>query len=1115
MKEPEITPDSPASDSTYHEYPNGSELELPIFNTVSNGSAQKQDSLNSSGSFATSPFYYSPAPIAAAAPAAPSLTLKSVRALRASPSMKLVANSALLLKAYQLDMDCPPMWSGYVRDQLTRRLRQLTGKALDPDTLFIRLTHDTQPAVESDGREQYTKQFSLTELATISFNVPAMQALFGATLADTALDDSLPDFMASNAMDVILNAPWAADYKALINAFWARHEATFRALAKLSFLHDLHTHFAQRKLGWEGYHLGLDILGLRDFPDNPECLEYPATGTLSSVSMLSLNGRRAPGVFQLRSHTTSHCFIHQPGDAAQPTEYISDDPQRMTRMLLDALNATGGVQITDAAENEAVVVPELSTVEGDFFVAITKVQKQLSLDYLHREAMTDVEPVTEHPWLKPIRSALNLVSAADLWQTRPTVLQRVPAPLKTAARLMRKVMKDEHGLDINPDQVFIRYVRGKTFTPLGSARVPITQVKTPAGLPISLSQALINNYRVEHAEGYLDHDARTIVYIDATQNGHAVDIQELAVTPQAIENHIRKIDFLRVMTRRVERFWDRHQDSVEQCFKTTFMTQAVVCLKARLLFKSGFDIVVKALEQLYVKPRSGVIERTTLGFYLQYSVFEGLQEIYCPGLLVFREQGRAQRVLYQAGLAKCFIEFDSDEAIVQYVQKAAKNQQWRESVLNYVPLRHHQRLSYILQIWAGELSPREPTSLLRPWTDTLYNHDAHTAAGHNLCSKHLTVSPFRYMAQTLRQNGLMDAQDVIVTSNEVLLNYWTRQFNHLQILLAPMSFLLTPALIATLATEAGIVSLNIASANLPGARHEEKRQAALAVLSLGFLQLSPYTPALLRSLGKLVRPTKFVTTSATLTNNTRSFSGLLNRSMHTRHTRLEKFFDTDSLLKTWNIPGHPRFGTSPVKTWKLTHKFLLWTSDRGKARTLVVSTHGYYLPWSKNTLIPNGTELHVYAPHGYTLLDPSLHHVVQQRVKPFGILDNQANTWVAAPNTPPSYVLTDKLLAGTSQSGKIKNYTLSKFQSPDGESYHYISHVVRNSNLSPFSGRLLRTPMDVLTVRKRLGMADPTLEELFKSLLDHGIRYDKILLLHCRCSAFKAMNGTAPVYPGS
>jgi hypothetical protein len=1036
----------------------------------------------------------------------PAIDLKKLKALRRSPAMKLVVSSPLLLKAYQLDMDCPPKLDEYVREQLIRLLRRRTAKALEPDQLFIRFTHDDQPAVEGDGRERYAKKMSLTELAIISFDVPAMLALMNSTLDDRVLDESFPEFTASSAMDMILNAPLATDYATLTRAFWARHETTYCALAKLSFLHDQHTHFSRRRISLDGYRLGLDILGLTAFPENSECLESPATGTRSSASMLSLNGCRVAGAFQLKSHNTSHCFIHQPGSAAEPIEYISDDPKRMTHMLLNALNEHGGPRAPDSAEDESALQVGLSVIEGDVFAAITTVQKQLSLGYLPGDSVST-------DWLKPIQPALKLVGAVCLWQTRPTILQRIPSPQKTAARLMRNVMKDEHGLDINPDQVFIRYIRGKSFTPLGSARVPVTQFNMPDGLPISLSQALIGNYRVEHAEGYLDHDARTIVYIDPTEKDHAATVQELPVSPQAIENHIRRIDFLPLMTRRAERFWNRHQDSVEECFKTSFMTQAVLSLKSRLLFKSGFDIVVKALEQLYVKPRSGAIKRTVLGFYLQHSVFEGVQEVYCPGLLILSEPGRPQKVLYQAGIHKALIEFDSDEAIDQYLKNAAKNQQWRKSVLNHVPLRHHRRLTYILQIWAGLRNPEEPVSILRPWTDTVYNQDAHIAAAHKLCIKHLTISPFRYMAETLRQNGSMDAQDVIVTSNEVLLKYWTRQLNHLQILLAPMSFLLTPALIATLASEIGVVSLNIASANLPGARYEEKRQAMLAALSLGFLQLAPYTPALRHSFGKLVSTSKALKTSAVVIDKTRGFSSLLNRSMRTRHTRLEKFFETDSLLKTWNIPGDPRFATVPVKIWKLTHKFLLWTSNRSKARTLVVSTHGYYLPWSKSTPIPNGTELHVYAPHGHALIDPSLHRVIQQHVKPFGILDNQANTLVAASNTTRAYTLTHKLLAGTSQAGKIKNYKLSKFQSPDDESYQYISHVVRDSNLSPLSGQLLRTPMDVLTVRKRFGMADPTLEELFKGLFDHGIHYDKILLLHCRCSAFQSTIGTAHVYP--
>ncbi|MGV8917321.1 MAG: putative adhesin [Pseudomonas sp.] len=315
-----------------------------------------------------------------------------------------------------------------------------------------------------------------------------------------------------------------------------------------------------------------------------------------------------------------------------------------------------------------------------------------------------------------------------------------------------------------------------------------------------------------------------------------------------------------------------------------------------------------------------------------------------------------------------------------------------------------------------------------------------------------------------------------------------------------------------MAIEFGIVSLNIASANLPGARQAEKKQVILAALSFGLLQLAPYTPRLLRSFGKLTAPVKTAVRKAPVAVVAKSFGSLLNRSIAPRNTRLETFFGTNSLLKTWSIAAHPVFRTSLVKIWKLEQKFLLWTSGKGQARTLVVSTHGYHLPGSRNTPIPSRTELHVYAPHGYILIDPGLHRIIRRRVNPLAILKNTENTLVSAPNLPTPYVMTDKLLAGTSQPGMIKNYSLSKYQTPQYESYDTIGHAVSNSNQSPFHGHLPSAPMDVLTVRNRFGMIDPTLDDLFTTLSRQGIHYEKILLVHCRCSAIDAAMQRAPVY---
>ncbi|MET0610217.1 MAG: putative adhesin, partial [Pseudomonas caspiana] len=135
---------------------------------------------------------------------------------------------------------------------------------------------------------------------------------------------------------------------------------------------------------------------------------------------------------------------------------------------------------------------------------------------------------------------------------------------------------------------------------------------------------------------------------------------------------------------------------------------------------------------------------------------------------------------------------------------------------------------------------------------------------------------------------------------------------------------------------------------------------------------------------------------------------------------------------------------------------------------------------------------------------------VSRKVEAFAVLDTQNNS--AVKPAPPGYTLTDKLMAGTSRQGMIKNYTLGKFQSPNYESYRDISHIVRNSNSSLFLSSLPPAPMDILTVRNRFGMPNPSLENLFEALADSGIHYDRIVLLHCRCSLLKALVGQAPVY---
>ncbi|MBX8484560.1 dermonecrotic toxin domain-containing protein [Pseudomonas cichorii] len=1088
------------------------DLEHPNFVILPGPDSERKDSLNSSGAFSLSPLHDSthekPLPEPAATPSPSTLpdtqAIQRLKKLRKSPGFKLIADSVLLLKTLQLDMDYPPPQRVYIHEQLTSLLRQKTGKELNPDHLHITFNTESRPSVDEHGRERYSARLSLTELALTICDITRLTDLLSCTITNAPLTPDMPTLTSRAVFELIINARWGDDYSDRVNRFWREHQTTYRSLARLSFLDVLARKFARKKISRNGYYLTLDALGFKHFPADSKALEQTTRGDSSEVRMLSLNGQLVPGIFQVRSLNTSHCFIHVLGDAATITEYISDEPRQMSQRLLDTLNASRqhrlwlGQYIT--SESVALVV-ESVVIQDDVFSRLTDAQKTLALDLLESmDGIHDIDP------LKPIARGLTLAGAVDLWQTQASILGQIPAPLKISAQLMAEVIRTLHGTELNPDHVFIAYRRGHSTTPLGSILRPTVHVHVPDEKPVSLSQALMSNYRVQYPAGYIDHGGRSVVYLDPTGKGVWSADQELAISALDIEEKIKAIDFLHLMSQRLDEFWEQQAQKIEQMFQAMLISQAVICLKQGCLLRSGFDSIVKSLTD-------PAAQWLTLGFEVQNSFVEGIEHQYCAGLLVLEKPDKPQRVLYQAGLPKAFIEFKNDEALQEYLRHATGDEKWRTAVLNYVPVRNQERLNYLFRLWAGVQAQDPPASILRPWTDVIYNPDVRKALNHSLHRYLLPGSPFAFMRQTLKQNTLEEAQQQIVTSTQVSLRYWSQLLSHLQWVLAPMSFVLTPAFIAVLAIDIGITSLNVVAANQPGSGREEKKQAILSALSLGLFSLLPFTPRLLGALKRIVTPVKsIVRTQRATALRPLSTASLFGRSMQPRQTRLEKFFHTDSMLKVWTVPGHPLYGNLPIHAWKLGRKFLLWTSSKGQARTLVVSTHGQYLPWSSTVKIPNGTEIHTYAPHGYLLADPKLHRVVSKKVGPFAISNDVGNTLAIPPSSLPSLVVTDKLMAGTSVRGRLKNYTLSKFQTVADETYQDIANIVRNSNISPFKGQLPSTPMDILTVRNRFAMSAPALEDLFKTLWAQGIHYDRILLVHCRCSAIDAFLRRSPVY---
>lgn len=1101
------------------------------------------DTLPNGGDFSVSPFAEplrpaeSPEPAAASASEAYGINHKRLMRQAVSPVAELLYGSVWVLKAWQLDLAFPPSIVRHLDQRLEETLLARCGAAIDIDELHVSFSTALEPAVETDGRERFELRLTLRELGRETLNPPGLLALRRCAEADRPLSASTPTLTVSAFFELLIEARWTLEYEQVQRQFWEHHGDTWKMLAELAFLDGVTRLHSRKRIDNEGHLLALDALGLTRFPLGVQDLQSAGPPARSVVRGVALNGEIIPGIFHLRSNTTGHCYVHVLGSAALCHEYISDDAPWKADKVLEAINASAWHRLNLSLDGTQITLT-LAAPSDDVFTQLRIAQQRFCaarLMGIDAVESTDAFIDDDHAALMPIEPAMALVSALDHWQHHEPLLARIPTPLGFANRLMgqwlRQVsprlkpapLKQTHPPITDPRRVFIRYLPGTSRTPWGHPRIAAANViVAPAETPVTLSQALLSRFRALRPQGYDDEGGRWVVYADPSGNGAWLPEAELNISAASVEAHIQGVDFLGLMQRRLNQFWRQQRADIERSFWSTFVSQTLLAFKSGDLSMDSFQRVIDAVEQAQQVPAPEppllVAERirwSAVGFHVSSGLPLNSHCPACVGLLMISAPDQEGGVLYQAGQSTPFVALSDRQQLIDHLTTAAANPAWRETVLNYMPRRFHARLGYILELWGGVRAPAEPVSILRPWTEPLYSPDTHAARQRELCEQEVSGSPMAFICEGLRLNSQYDAEDSIVTDREQALGAWIQHLNRLQLLLAPMALLVPAASVAALTASAASVALGIQAANLPGDRQEERRQVMFAILSLGLLHMAPATPRLFQAFRKLAAPATALGRGLSRVKTAlpaRNFGDWLRRATHPRKTLLKPFFNGAGLMKTWSVAGNAEFGTSSVQVWKLGRKFLLWTSDRTQARTLVVSSHGYYLPWTRTTAIPNGTELRTYAPHGHELVDPMLHRIASQSVRPYALLNTAQPVPGPGVGPFPDMFARDTLMAGTSLPGRIKNYTLAKFQSEHYESYRDISQIVRNSHQPPLPSPLTATPMDVLTVRNRFGMTRPTLEDLFTELSRQGIHYDNILLVHCRCPAVGSMLGRAPSF---
>ena len=165
-------------------------------------------------------------------------------------------------------------------------------------------------------------------------------------------------------------------------------------------------------------------------------------------------------------------------------------------------------------------------------------------------------------------------------------------------------------------------------------------------------------------------------------------------------------------------------------------------------------------------------------------------------------------------------------------------------------------------------------------------------------------------------------------------------------------------------------------------------------------------------------------------------------------------------------------------------RFYVWVKDgkkKNKNKKCIISAHGGQSIINSTFKVKQNQKFVFYAPHGYTLKDPSIVPILTGRAK-----SNQ-----------------------TISSGKCPDYQLSKYQGSHSDNFETYQSIEQASwskqqwvefGIEPhLVGDVVTSPhMDVVTIRNRHGRTEPSLHELVAVLKDYGWGYEEYHCSFCR-----------------
>ncbi|KAJ3636330.1 hypothetical protein Zmor_008714 [Zophobas morio] len=265
------------------------------------------------------------------------------------------------------------------------------------------------------------------------------------------------------------------------------------------------------------------------------------------------------------------------------------------------------------------------------------------------------------------------VNYAVYLQLRNNVTSSIPNFTKIAHQVMRTKIKEQTGLDLNPDNVYLNYFGGeapKKYSP--QAFLKWTRDVQPqwSVTLTDLAFCNFNNEDVFREANKLDEEYG-VYWQGAGCGDYYGGENEVKIKPSQLRDIVWKLDFSSLINARLHEFWDRHQENWRTLSKAEFFRAALEAKEKGVLSTDDYTYILRGLD-----PGVPLNETVTLAHFQRKSPPSidvrrlDINGYAATDILRFVLENKRE-VLYIPGSPLSFYVFQNDHTMRQWIVEQA------------------------------------------------------------------------------------------------------------------------------------------------------------------------------------------------------------------------------------------------------------------------------------------------------------------------------------------------------------------------------------------------------------------------------------------------------------